>query len=134
MTEVVVEQHIKATPSTVYRYLTESDKWLKWQSASADLDARPGGVFALTMENGMLTRGQYTELVPDKRVVFTWGWVDHPGLPPGSSMVTVDLEAVEDGTLLVLTHSNLPPDEVEAHRKGWNMFIPALAEVASEEE
>ena len=134
MTEVVVEQHIKATPSTVYRYLTESDKWLKWQSVGAELDARPGGVFALTMENGMLTRGQYTELVPDKRVVFTWGWVDHPGLPPGSSMVTVDLEAVEDGTLLVLTHSNLPPDEVEAHRKGWNTFIPALADVASEEE
>ena len=43
MTEIVVEQRIAAPPSTVYRYLTESDRWKEWQGVDATLEARVGG-------------------------------------------------------------------------------------------
>lgn len=131
MSEIRVEQRIAAPPSTVYRYLTESEKWVLWQSQTADLDARPGGSFELEMENGMRARGQFTELIPNARVVFTWGWVDRPGIPPGSTEVTVDLVDEDGGTLLILTHRALPDDEVAAHREGWKNHLPRLAEVAS---
>lgn len=130
MTDIVLEQRIKASPSTVYRYLTESDKWTKWQGESVTLDARTGGIFSLIMGNGMNARGQFTELVPDERVAFTWGWVDRPGIPPGSTTVTIELIAENEGTLLVLTHANLPEDEVLEHRAGWERHLPQLAEAS----
>ena len=131
MTEIVVEQHIAAAPPVVYRYLTESEQWSKWQGESAELDARPGGIFSLVMGNGMNARGQFTELVPDTKVVFTWGWVDRPGIPPGSTVVSIDLKAEAEGTLLVLTHSNLPTSEMSEHRAGWEQHLPLLADKAS---
>lgn len=133
MSEIRVEQRIAAPPSTVYRYLTESEKWVLWQSQTADLDARPGGIFVLEMENGMRARGQFIELIPDVRVVFTWGWVDRPGIPPGSTEVTVDLVDEGGETLLILTHRDLPDDEVESHREGWMLHLPRLAGVARAE-
>lgn len=98
MTEITLEQRIAAPPSTVYRYLTESDKWRLWQGTDAQLDARPGGIFSMVMGNGMNARGQFVELVQDERVVFTWGWIDQPGIPPGSTTVEVTLSADDDGT------------------------------------
>lgn len=131
MTEIVVEQQIKAPPSTVYRYLTESDLWSQWQSSKANLDARQGGLFSLSMPNGMNARGQFTELIPDTKVVFTWGWVDRPGIPPGSTIVTIELFPTDAGTDLVLTHGNLPDKEAPHHLAGWRDHLPRLAELAT---
>ncbi len=133
MTEIVVEQRIKAQPSTVYRFLTEAAGWAKWHGESAELEATPGGLFSLVMANGMNARGQFTELVPNERVEFTWGWVDRPGIPPGSTLVSIVLAAEPDGTLLTLTHRNLPTDEVEPHRAGWEAFLPQLASAAADD-
>ncbi len=129
MTQIVVEQRIAAPPATVYKYLTESDRWVRWQGESASLEARPGGIFSIVMTNGMNARGQFVELIPDQRVVFTWGWVDRPGIPPGSTTVSIELTAEAGGTLLVLTHSELPPDEAAEHESGWRRHLPLLAGV-----
>ncbi len=130
MTEIVIEQTIKAPRSAVYRFLAKSEEWVKWHGESAELDAVPGGIFSLVMANGMNARGQFTELVPDERVEFTWGWVDRPGIPPGSTIVSIQLTEEPEGTLLTLTHRNLPTDEVSAHREGWQEFLPRLASAA----
>ncbi|MDX1468416.1 MAG: SRPBCC domain-containing protein [Acidimicrobiia bacterium] len=130
MAEIIVHQHIKASPSTVYRYLTEAERWTQWQGESATIDAREGGIFSIVMANGMNARGQFTDLVPDKRLTFTWGWVDRPGIPPGSTLVTIELQDEDGGTLLVLTHSDLPDDETSSHREGWLRHLPQLARVA----
>jgi len=131
MTEIVLEQRIAAPPSTVYRYLTESDKWKMWQGSDADLDAQPGGIFSMVMGNGMNARGQFVELVPDERVVFTWGWLDQPGIPPGCTIVEITLSADADGTLLVLTHRSIPANESAMQKMGWLHYLPRLAIVAS---
>ena len=130
-TPIVVERRIAAPPSVVYRYFTESDLWARWQGNGADVDGDVGGIFRLSMANGMTARGQFVELVPHSRIVFTWGWVDHPGLPPGSSTVEVDLTGDDDGTVLTLTHRDLPTDEIELHTAGWNHYIPRLDTAAS---
>ncbi|MCL1593621.1 MAG: SRPBCC domain-containing protein [Actinomycetia bacterium] len=131
MTEIVLEQRIAAPPSTVYRYLTESDRWKLWQGADAKLDPRPGGIFSMIMGNGMNARGQFVELVPHERVVFTWGWIDQPGIPPGSTTVEVVLSATDDGTLLVLTHRSIPDEESAMQQMGWLHYLPRLAIVAA---
>lgn len=131
MTELVVEQRIAAPPSTVYRYLTESDNWKLWQGVEATIEARTGGIFSMLMGNGMNARGQFVELVPDTRVVFTWGWVDQPGIPPGSTTVEIALNPDGDGTLLVLTHRSVPDDEAAMQKMGWDHYLPRLAVVAA---
>ena len=127
---LVVERRIAAAPSVVYTYLTVSDRWSRWQGVAATLDSRPGGLFAMSMPNGLRARGQFVELVPDQRVVFTWGWIDHPGLPPGSSTVEINLAPDGSGTLLTLTHRELPDEEVAIHVLGWGHYLPRLAMVA----
>lgn len=123
---IVVEKRVAAAPSVVYSYLTESDRWSLWQGVDATIDARPGGIFGVTMPNGARARGQFTELSPQRRVVFSWGWIDHDGLPPGSSTVVIELIPDEDGTLVRLTHRGLPPEEVDLHVAGWNRYLPRL--------
>jgi uncharacterized protein YndB with AHSA1/START domain len=131
MTEIVLEQRIAAPPATVYRYLTEADKWKLWQGVDAKLEARVGGIFSMFMGNGMNARGQFVELIPDKRVVFTWGWVDRPGIPPGSTTVQIDLNADGEETLLVLTHRSVAEDEAGMQQMGWTHYLPRLALVAA---
>jgi uncharacterized protein YndB with AHSA1/START domain len=127
---IIIERLIAAPPSVVYSHLTNSTKWPLWQGRDADLEPKPGGLFALSMPDGTRARGQFVDLVPDQRVVFTWGWIDHPGVPPGSTTVEIELLAEGPGTLLRLTHRGLPPDEAAAHAIGWTHYLSRLAEVA----
>lgn len=127
---IVCERRVRAAPSKVYAYLTDSERWAEWQGVSARHDPRPGGLFSIEMPVGSTARGEFVELVPDRRVVFTWGWIDHPGVPPGSSTVTIEL--IPDGadTVVRLTHEGLPDDEVPLHTAGWEHYLPRLGTVA----
>lgn len=124
---IVVTKHIAAPPADVYRYLTDSDLWARWQGIEASVQAKPGGLFLMSAPNGHSARGEFVELIPEEKVVFTWGWVDHPGVPPGSSTVEIELSSTDDGTLVTLTHRDLPPEELDLHRAGWNHYLPRLA-------
>lgn len=127
---IVVTRHIAAPPSVVYGYLTDSELWARWQGVEATIDSTPGGIFAMSMPTGQRARGQFVELEPHRRVVFTWGWIDHPGVPPGSSTVEIDLTPEEGGTMLTLTHTGLAPQEMDIHRLGWDHYLPRLATAA----
>lgn len=129
--DLVVERFVAAPPADVYLYLADSDHWARWQGVEASHDPRPGGLFRLRMANGSTARGQFVELDPPHRVVFTWGWVDYPGLPPGSTTVEILLTPVDEGTLIRLIHRGLPPEEIELHRQGWEFYLPRLAAVAT---
>lgn len=123
---IVVERYVAASPADVYAYLVESSKWVRWQGVDAEVDPRRGGIFSVTMPNGAQARGSFVELRTDRRVVFSWGWVGHDGLPPGSSTVEIDLVPDGAGTLVRLTHHGLPPEEVELHLAGWSRYLPRL--------
>jgi uncharacterized protein YndB with AHSA1/START domain len=130
MAQLVVSRRISAPPEVVYSFLTESAKWSQWQGVEATIEARKGGVFVMKMADGTTARGQFLELTPYQRVVFTWGWVDHPGVAPGSS--TVEIEIAEDGSgsLVTLSHRGLPTEEIEVHTMGWEHYVPRLAAAA----
>ena len=127
---LVVERRIAASPSAVYAYLTDSVRWARWQGASAEIEAVPGGAFRMRMGNGMLAEGRFVTLVPDERVEFTWGWHGHSSVPPGSTTVAVELLADAGGTLVRLTHRGLPPAEIGSHETGWRHYLPRLAVAA----
>jgi uncharacterized protein YndB with AHSA1/START domain len=125
--ELVVERRVAAPPSAVFAYLTDGDRWARWQGASADIDARPDGLFRVTMADGSAAEGRFIEVVADTRVVFTWGWRGSPTLPPGSSTVEIHLVPDGDGTLVRLTHRGLPALDRPIHLIGWQHYVARLA-------
>jgi uncharacterized protein YndB with AHSA1/START domain len=61
------------------------------------IQARPETVF-----------GEFVEIDPPRRLVFTWGWEGDEEVPPGSSTVEVTLTPDGDATVLHLVHGDLP--------------------------
>jgi uncharacterized protein YndB with AHSA1/START domain len=107
--------------------LTDASRWNRWQGVGGAIKAAPGGELRIEMGDGSLACGQFTELVPDRRVVFTWGWNDGAyGLAPGSSVVQIDLVPDGDGTLIRLFHRGLPGPAREPHHAGWSMYLERL--------
>ncbi len=125
---VVVERHIKASPATVFTFFTDPRRWLQWQGVDAELDPRPGGTFRVNVRGDGYASGAFTEFDPPRRAVFTWGW-EMPGnpVPPGSSTVEIELVPADGGTLLRLTHRDLPPETGDVHRQGWEHYVDRLA-------
>ena len=81
---IELERRIAAPPETVFAYFVDPDRYLMWQGIAAELDPRPGGVFRVTQnDSGYIARGEYLEVDPPKRVVFSWGWVQADWLPDG---------------------------------------------------
>jgi len=132
----VVEQtlRIAARPETVWRYWTDPERMCDWWGTAADLDPRPGGAYIVEMGNGGVMRGEYVELVPHERIVFTFGWDPHEGAPPvapGSTRVEVTLTPDGDDTILALRHTGLPASARDEHRAGWSHFLDLLAAAPS---
>ncbi|PZS03859.1 MAG: hypothetical protein DLM70_08470 [Chloroflexi bacterium] len=114
-----VERRIAASPATVFSFFSSSDRWLLWQGVEATIELKPGGLFRMNVSGDGLATGRFLEIVPEQRLKFTWGWeMPERRIPPGSSLVEIDLRPEGSGTLLRLTHTGLPPDWVELHRQG----------------
>jgi uncharacterized protein YndB with AHSA1/START domain len=119
--------HIGAKPETVFPYFTDPDRYARWMGNSARLDAVPGGIYRVRMRDGIEAAGEFVEIDPPRRIVFTWGWTTGYAVAPGSTLVVVTLDAEEGGTRVVLRHYDLPDDELRAlHRKGWEMYLDRL--------
>ena len=131
----VVEQtlRIAARPETVWQFWTDPQLMADWWGA-AQLDAQPGGTYRIEMERGPVMRGEFLELVPYERIVFSFGWEPGEGAPPlapGSTRVEVSLVAHEGDTILTLRHT-LPDAQAEHHHAGWALYLPLLAAAAEQ--
>jgi uncharacterized protein YndB with AHSA1/START domain len=128
VTEIVVTRSIAAAPATVFSFFTSIERWAAWQGVGGEVQLRPGGAFRILMPGVQVASGRFVEVVPNRRVVFTWGWEGEGApIPPGGSTVSIDLEPEGAGTLLRLTHSDLPsPPVAELHRQGWERYLGRL--------
>ncbi len=123
---------IDARPETIFPYFTDPDRYVQWMGTEATLHPEPGGAYRVSMRDGVEARGEFVEVNPPHRVVFTWGWEDHPLVPPGSTRVEVTLEPDGDGTLVRLVHHDLPSaEERDQHREGWSLYLDRLATTAT---
>jgi uncharacterized protein YndB with AHSA1/START domain len=121
---------IAASPETVFTLLTDPSEYVRWKGRAAELDPQAGGRFHVSFKDSAV-RGEYLEVVPNRRVVFTWGWEGPAAVVgPGGSTVEIDLEPHGQGTRLRLVHRGLPATELASHTEGWDYFLPRLTAVA----
>ena len=128
-TEVVErEVRIAARPETVFQFFVDPLKMIQWKGKEATRDARPGGVFRVDVTGHDVAKGEYLEIVPFSRVVFTWGWeAEGNPVPPGSTTVEVSLIPDGTGTIVRLRHSGLSSEAAAPHTEGWEHYLPRLA-------
>lgn len=76
--------------------------------------------------------GEYRELVPEKKVVFTWKWDDDDAWENYTSEVSVEFSDRDGGTELRLIHVQLPSEESrDRHNVGWNSVLDRLGKFVS---
>jgi uncharacterized protein YndB with AHSA1/START domain len=122
---LTVTVRIGAPPADIFPYFIDSALLIQWIGEWADLHPEPGGAFALNFTNTPV-RGQYVEIDPPRRVVFTWGVAGNDSLPPGSTTVEVILTADGPDTVVELFHHGLPVSERDGHLKGWTTLLGRL--------
>lgn len=131
---VTLVRRIKATPARIWAAITRPELMLQWwgpdagPTLSAVADVRPGGRFSIVFRllNGQEHNptGVYQEVVPEKKLVFTW---ELPGTPEPESLVTFLLEPFDGGVELALTHEHLPDEAArKSHEDGWSGLLDKL--------
>jgi uncharacterized protein YndB with AHSA1/START domain len=126
------EVRIDAPPEVIFKFFVDPEQLIRWKGVEATLDPRPGGIYRVNVTGADVVRGEYVEVSPYERVVFTWGWEGEGNpVPPGSS--TVEITLVPDGaaTLVRLRHHGLPGGPEDRHAEGWEHYLARLAGVAA---
>ena len=128
---VVCEISIDAPASLVFELFTEPALLVQWIGIDATLEPEAGGLFRFELVKGEFCSGRYLEVVPPRRVAFTWGW-ESGALPvaPGSTTVEVDLEEHDGVTRVRLAHRGLEAAMRPWHEDGWRRYLERLAAVA----
>jgi uncharacterized protein YndB with AHSA1/START domain len=125
---------LPAPPEEVFEAWTSPQSLAQWmcpdpiRETVAELDVRVGGQFRIVMRTDtheVVHTGQYREITPPRRLVFTWMSSHTRGR---ETLVTIELSAREpDETELVLTHEGLPDVEAaESHQRGWTQIVEKL--------
>jgi uncharacterized protein YndB with AHSA1/START domain len=123
---------IKATPATVFSFLTETPRWAAWWGAGSEIDPRPGGRMKICYPGGREATGEVIEITPPARLVFTYGYVDGQMIPPGGSRVTIALQPVGAATRLRLTHDVADEQIRDSHVQGWRYQLSLFANLVAD--
>ena len=145
--ELVLTRLIDAPRHKVYRCWTEPAlivRWFTpppWKTIAAEIDVRPGGANLITMQGPdgslMPNAGQYLEVLPDRRLVFTDAFVGDwvPSAKPFFACVlSFDDEAGQTRYTARARHWNA--EDCAAHEKmgfhtGWGIATDQLAALAA---
>ena len=73
------------------------------------------------------------EIDPPDRIAFTYGFESGNPIPPGSSRVTIWLEAESGGTRLRLLHEFGEPGPRDAHVQGWRFQLALFSNAVANE-
>jgi len=136
-TRLEIRRVINAPRARVYAAWTDPAQLKQWfgpenvQTRGLVADARAGGEFRWDLVNSegeeMTMRGEFRELQPGKKVVFTWQWDDDEVWENHISVVTVELSDRGGGTELRLIHEQLPNEQSrDGHNGGWNSALDKL--------
>jgi uncharacterized protein YndB with AHSA1/START domain len=125
---ITVQRGVAASPEQAYRYFTNGTLLREWLSDLATLRPEEGGRLHLAWNDGYGMVGNFTSLVPGKKVAFTWvGSTDQ-----AASQVTITLEPSGEGTS-VTAEQTIPQGAAEGlgavMTKSWESSLENLASV-----
>jgi uncharacterized protein YndB with AHSA1/START domain len=146
---VVIERTFEAAADLIWQMWTDPEHFKQWYGPTgftvpvADMDLRVGGKRLICMASPdgsmkMWTTGEYVEIVPKERLVYTESPADENGnvvspsamgMPdgyPATTEITVLLEDLGGRTKMVMTHAGVPASSGAGG--GWEQAFDKLAE------
>ncbi len=146
---VVIERIFDAAVDLVWQMWVQPEHFKNWYGPHgfsvpvAEMDLRVGGKRLICMSSPdgsmkMWTTGEYTEIVPNERLVYTESPADENGnlvspsalgMPegyPATTEVTVVLEDLGGRTKMIMTHVGVPADSGAGG--GWEQAFEKMAE------
>lgn len=150
-TDLVISRIFNAPVAAVWRAMTEPEGVKRWwgpehfTSPVAEIDFREGGRFLFAMRdpegNDYWSTGEYKEIVPHQRIVYTDSFADAEGnvvspavmgmgeAYPEAVLVTWEFEDLGGQTRLTITTADIPRNEMfEMARSGWGTSLDKLAQ------
>ncbi|HEY8251666.1 MAG TPA: SRPBCC domain-containing protein [Burkholderiales bacterium] len=134
---LTLSRRYPVAPEKVWRAWTDAQAVRKWWGPGpgepvsvAELDVRVGGRFRIVFggADGKAHEcaGVYREVVPNRKLVFTWSWPNTT--PERVSVVTIEFKKIDEGTELVFKHEQLFDEKVrDDHKRGWSGSLDKLA-------
>lgn len=122
---------VDAPASAIFKALIDEKELVQWMPRSAKIDAREGGEYEFVFHSAVknadtIAKGRILELVPGKRLVFTFASSrDAPGAPPSRLVWTLE-EGSGGKTLVTLIHSGFSGDGYR-DLLAWQYYIERLA-------
>jgi len=129
-------RHYPVPPQKLWQAWTEPQAVRKWWGPGAEdrvslaqLDVRVGGRFRIVFGGPDGTdhecAGVYREVVPNRKLVFTWSWPRTT--PERESLVTIVFRPAGSGTELDFHHERFFDEKVrDGHREGWSSSLEKL--------
>jgi uncharacterized protein YndB with AHSA1/START domain len=141
-TSLEITRFINAPRTRVYAAWTDPAQLKEWfgpvwvRTCELIAEARVGGKFrwdVIDSDGKKVTiQGEYREIVPGDKIVFTWKHCDDELWENQISIVTVEFSNRDSGTELRLKHEQLPGEESrDDHNRGWNSVLDRLEEFVS---
>ncbi|MGE5526006.1 MAG: SRPBCC domain-containing protein [Rhodospirillaceae bacterium] len=151
MRSTTVRRVICAPRSLVYQTMLDPAALARWKVPDNmtlevhEFEAREGGRLRISLTYDDRSRhgktrahtdtyhGQFARLIDDELIVETDEFeTSAPGMQ-GTMTITVRLADIEEGTEVIATHENLPPDLPLADNElGWRMALDKLASVVQQ--
>jgi uncharacterized protein YndB with AHSA1/START domain len=136
---IVVEETVPHAPDTIWKALTVGELMGRWLMPTAGFEPVEGNRFTFTTKAAGAWDGiiqcQVLEVVPNKRLVYSWkgGHEHNVGYgAPLDTVVTFTLEPAGTGTRIRLVHAGfvLPRNEgaLTNMGEGWRKIIPRLGD------
>jgi uncharacterized protein YndB with AHSA1/START domain len=133
---LTLTRRLNAAPEKVYAAWAEPEKLVQWfgpskirpGSLKAEMDVRVGGRYRISFvdEGGEYSEvgGVYREVVPNRRLVFSWAW---HSTPERESLVRIELKPDGAGTLLTFHHEQFFDQAArDNHERGWIQLFGSL--------
>jgi uncharacterized protein YndB with AHSA1/START domain len=136
-TSLQIKRFINAPRAQVYAAWIDPAQLKQWfgpewcHTREIIAEARVGGKFRWDLRNcdgeEKTIEGEYREIVPGKKIVFTWKHCDDELWKNQISTVSVEFSDRDGGTELRLKHEQLPGSESrDDHNRGWNSVLDRL--------
>ena len=120
-----VSDVIPASKETIYNaWLDGKQHAAMTHTGEATAGTKVGGSFSA--HDGYIT-GKNVELLPYSKIVQSWRSTEFSE-DEEDSLIEVSFEGADGGTLVTLTHSNLPPHGTQ-YESGWKAFYFELMKV-----
>jgi activator of HSP90 ATPase len=118
MTTTTINQTIffpGVKPVQIYDAYLDPRKHSEFTGAEASCDPMVGGAFSAW--DGYIT-GRILELSKARRILQEWKTTEWPeGYPP--SILELTFRAMDEGTEVMMVHSNVPSQQVDSYQQGW---------------